>query len=299
MAEKIKHPSLPSNYVSILQLQERWMKEQNRGKQQEGQEQRRREEPILKEKEEVRKSNEDGEKCKGSNSKFVPRRPYHPRNGKSSNRGKFVAIHRKLEEVVEAKVEIIAVTDTVVVVGEEDRGGERRSDGSKEKQKRKKNGKNRKLKKEVEVTGDMVVPALKVVENEIVPINRESEKKTMRSEWRCKGKNVVVKGEVSEPKSDTAVEIGQEVDDRVVKGEVSEPKSDTAVEIGQEVDNHVVNRRKLGGKERTWMRVERNGGGGGGGGGGRYRDPGRSRERESRKPRDGSLVWVKKGEVPD
>ncbi|KAK9269862.1 hypothetical protein L1049_025435 [Liquidambar formosana] len=292
MEENKKYPSLPANYVSLVQLQERWLKEEQlkqRKIEQQQEEERRREEQRLKEKEDKKKNDDNGERCETISKSITRRRPFQG-NRRPYGRRTIEVSRTELEEPeARGKAEVEAV---VVVAGDEvrDQGG--KSDDAKKKKNRKKNkkksgGKNRKPKTEEEevtgfteksapekvgeeeVTRGTQQPVPEKVGKEKLPARKDGMREGMRCEFRWKSKNPAAEGKVSVPEDHPMVEISRKLEDPSMK------------------------RGKEKGRDRS--RVEMNGDRG------RYRGSGTltSRGGGLRQLRDRGLVWVRKGEVSD
>lgn len=296
MENKKKHSSIPSNYVTLVQLQERWIKEQQRKQaekeqqEREEQEKREREEKEQREREEreqrEREAQEerereeqerrlqeekklkekvrdlkqtDKEETSETNSKsIIPQNPYRANLPNSD----------EPQDKAEA-LNVIAV----IATEKETRDGGLKNDDQEKKKKKRRN--KRKPKRGEEVIGEPEygVTAEPETEKEVFeyfPARRGAWGNGIRGELRWKRKNPVANGKVSDSDDHVVMEVEQKFEDlsinnedssaHVAINEVSETDEDyVVVEMNgeQKFENLSINRGNEEGKFRS--RVAMNG----------------------------------------
>jgi len=176
-----EHPSLPSNYVSLVQLQERWLKEQQRKQREKEEQERKREEDQQKQ---IRKENGD----KGlDNYVSVSRRPFR------RNRRNLGARDRQTVEESNPNLEVSKIE---AVVSQD----EPKKDELKERVKKKKK-KNKRRKPRVEENLAGVTSQMAPVEKlQVFVTERNGESEQIESKFRRNGGDQGVNHKVLEPK---------------------------------------------------------------------------------------------------
>ncbi|KAL6995339.1 hypothetical protein U1Q18_005476 [Sarracenia purpurea var. burkii] len=264
----IKHPSLPLNYVTLVQLQERWVKEQQRKKREkEEEEERKRRE---KEEEEGRRKREDQVNRKRQSEKnrvrivmnTVSRRPPVRRDcmNQSAKRCETVGmIGRKSDR--SRSVEI------VVDDGERKIVDFKKNREKKTNQKRGDKNMTGKPRAVEDLTGgtEQLLPECEAAaeKNPVISTERESEKKEVSREFRRNGQKSVEK----------------------------KLPVDGSTQMRRNFEDLSLNGGK-GGYSRYGKNMHR-------GQMNYYTDSGRVNNRRMQRPRDSNLVWVKKGDSSD
>ncbi|KAL5559186.1 hypothetical protein UlMin_035397 [Ulmus minor] len=189
MEDEKKNPSFPSNYVTLVQLQERWLKEKERKQREEEEEQLRK---LQQEREQKRKEEEDR---KASDRTIEADSKPSNRNGRMQNRR-----YRRDAPVKEVEVD-----------GGERADQERKSEGKKKKKKKNK-GKKPNVAVEEEVTGKEGVasePPADIVKED-APARRNGESRRHVVEFRAKMKNLPETAEIEAKLENLSVKNGTE-----------------------------------------------------------------------------------------